>query len=278
MAMASQASLPGDVLYPVKRAIENAQTNLQPDDAAKAQTLIAHAERRLQEAEQLTAEGADASTIVETLQDFTEQSNQATELALDDYAATGDQDTIGELRSFADDSMDDLNELGDLVPADARPALITAAQTMRQADSAAFQVCPTCGEGAVTELPEFATASAIMVSDLSGLLSSEQTPRTLDLDKVEEIAEQQAAEERRPQRQEDTGGGDDTTPPTADPGTDDPATDPPDVDPPNTPIQDLRDKIKDGLGGGQSGPRDPAEVLTGVVSGVGGLADGILGQ
>lgn len=275
MAMASQASLPGDVLYPVKRAIENAQTNLQSDDAAKAQTLIAHAERRLQEAEQLTAEGADASTVAETLQDFTEQSNQATELALDDYAATGDQDTIGELRSFADDSMDKLNELSDLVPADARPALITAAQSLRQADSAAFHICPTCGEGAVTELPEFATASATMVSDLSGLLSSEQAPWTLDLDRVEEIAGQQAAEERKLQQQEDTGGGEDTPPPTADPGTDGPATDPPDVDPPKPPIQDLRDKIKDGLGGGQSGPLDPVEVLT---SGVGGLADGILGQ
>ena len=133
MADGSQSALPGDVLYPVKRAIENAQTNLQSDDAAKAQTLIAHAERRLEEAEQLTAEGADATTVAETLQDFTEQSNQATELALDDYAATGDQDAIGDLRSFADESMDDLGILGDVVPADARAALITAAQSVRQA-------------------------------------------------------------------------------------------------------------------------------------------------
>ena len=122
MAMASQSALPGDVLYPVKRAIENAQTNLQSDDADKAQTLIAHAERRLEEAEQLTAEGADATTIAETLQDFTEQSNQAAELALDDYAATGDQDAIGDLRSFADESMDDLSNLGEVVPEDAAPA------------------------------------------------------------------------------------------------------------------------------------------------------------
>ena len=63
MAMASQAALPGDVLYPVKRAIENAETNLQSDDADKAQHPIAHAENRLEEAEQLTAEGADAATV-----------------------------------------------------------------------------------------------------------------------------------------------------------------------------------------------------------------------
>ena len=179
MAVASQSALPGDVLYPVKRAIENAQTNLQSDDAAKAQTLIAHAERRLEEAEQLTAEGASATTVAATLQDFTEQSNQATELALDDYAATGDQEAIGELRSFADDSMDDLGNLGDVVPADARPALITAAQSVLQLDSAAFQVCPTCGDGAITELPDgFALQSASLdAEDLAGLLSLQDTTR-----------------------------------------------------------------------------------------------------
>ncbi len=63
MAMASQAALPGDVLYPVKRAMENAHTNLQSGDAAKAETLIAHAQARLDEAQQLTAEGADAGTV-----------------------------------------------------------------------------------------------------------------------------------------------------------------------------------------------------------------------
>ena len=216
MAMASQAALPGDVLYPVKRAIENAQTNLQSDDAAKAQTLIAHAERRLQEAEQLTADGAGASTVAATLQDFTQQSNQATEFALDDYAATGDQDTIGELRSFADAAMDDLDDLGDVVPADARPALITAAQSVLQADSAAFQLCPTCGEGSVTELPEFATASAVVVTDLSGLLRLQPTALSVDLDEIEAIADAQVEKERK--QRGSTAGGDDETPPTTNPG------------------------------------------------------------
>ncbi len=43
--------------------------------------------------------------------------------------------------------MDELDALGDLVPTEARPALITAAQSVLQNDSAAFNVCPTCGEG-----------------------------------------------------------------------------------------------------------------------------------
>ena len=102
--------------------------------------------------------------MASTLQDFTEQSNQAAELALDDYAATGDQDAIGDLRSFANDSMDDLTDLGDVVPSEARPALITAAQSVLQNDSAAFHVCPTCGDGGITELPEFAATAPVSLA------------------------------------------------------------------------------------------------------------------
>jgi hypothetical protein len=281
MAVASQSALPGDVLYPVKRAIENAQTNLQSDDAAKAQTLIAHAERRLEEAEQLTAEGASATTVAATLQDFTEQSNQATELALDDYAATGDQEAIDELRSFAGDSMDDLGNLGDVVPTDARPALITAAQSVLQLDSAAFQACPTCGDGAITELPDdFALQSASLdTEDLAGLLSLQNTtesillPGLINKDKIEDIASQQ----EDPDQQDDVKAEDPNTPavdPAVDP-SDDPA-------PANDPIKDLSDKIKDGLGGGNNdddnnnnGPSDPVDDA---VDTVGTVVDGIVGM
>jgi hypothetical protein len=282
MAVASQAALPGDVLYPVKRAIENAQVNLQSDDADKARTLIAHAERRLQEAEQLTAEGADAETVAETLQDFTDQSNQATELVLDDYAATGDEEAVGELRTFADDSMDDLGDLGDVVPADARPALITAAQSVLQLDSAAFQACPTCGDGPVTELPDFANASAL-VEDLNNLLSLKPTaesvavPTTdIELAEVEEIAGK--TKDPKPEQPDDVT--------TEDPGL--PTVDP---DPVTDPITNLGDKIKNGLNGGKDddggknggsgGTADPVEetvtTVNTVVDGLVGIVDGILG-
>lgn len=279
MAMASQSALPGDVLYPVKRAIENAQTNLQSDDAAKARTLLAHAENRLAEAEQLTAEGADAKTVASTLQDFTDQSNQAAELALDEYASTGDQDAIGDLRTFADDSMAELNSLGDVVPTEARPALITAAQSVQQADTAAFQLCPTCGNGDVTELPEFATMS--LARSLHGLLSLQETPLTidgvLDTEKVEKIAKNEDGKtsDQEPQ------GTETRTPPTS---TDDTPTVPPvdpDVDPDDVsgPLKDLGDQIKDGLdAGGQATTTTVNETLNGVVNGIGELVDGLLGS
>jgi hypothetical protein len=279
MAMASQSALPGDVLYPVKRAIENAETNLQSDDAAKARTLIAHAENRLDEAQQLTAEGADATTVASTLQDFTEQSNQAAELALDDYQATGDQDAIGDLRSFADESMDDLTDLGDVVPSEARPALITAAQSVLQNDSAAFNVCPTCGEGGITELPPFAAEPVSLASSLNGLLSLESTPLTVkdfDIDQVEEIAQEQVdpPKDNGPKGTDDPNEGEGNGDTTVDPPTV-PEVDPEDV---TGPLQNLGQHIKDGLTGGGSKPPTVSNAVDEVVNGIGQLVDGILGK
>ncbi len=276
MAMASQAALPGDVLYPVKRAIENAHTNLQSDDAAKAETLMAHAEQRLQEAEQLTAEGADAGIVAETLQDFTEQSNQATKLALDDYAATGDQAAIGDLRAFTARSMGDLDALGDVVPIDARAALITAAQSVAQADTAAFQVCPTCGEGGVTELPEFATAPMALVTD--GLLGFEVSALAIPIENLRQEAEGMAGDgpvgPTRTGGDRNNGGPATETPDNTDVA---PVIDP--IDEPEEvtgPLGELGDKIQDEIE--RDHPGDIDDTVNGVVDGVDGLVTGILGN
>ena len=169
MAMASQDALPGDVLYPVKRAIENAQTNLQSDGAAKADTLISHAEARLGELQSLVARDRSADEVNATLQDFTDQARQASELALDDYAATGKADRIADLRAFAGDSMDVLADLGPVVPSASRSPLITATQTIRQIDAAAWEACPSCAEGGVAELPDFAALplAAVLAGDVT---------------------------------------------------------------------------------------------------------------
>lgn len=173
MAMAAQTALPGDALYPMKRALENAQTNLQSDDAARAEILLAHAEARLTEAQELAAADAAAAAISLTLHDFTEQTGQAAEAALADFAATGDGTSIAGLRAFADQSMDVLADLGAVVPDEVRPALIAASQTLRQIDAAAWEACPTCAGGDIAEVPDFATIplSAVLSGDIPGTAS-----------------------------------------------------------------------------------------------------------
>ncbi len=279
MAMASQAALPGDVLYPVKRALENAHTNLQSGDAAKAGTLIAHAQSRLDEAQQLTAEGADGGTVAETLQDFTDQANQAADLALGNYADTGDEDAVGDLRSFNAESMGELDALGEVVPTDARAALITAAQSLLQTDSAAFQICPTCGDGDVTQLPEFASAPLGLDNPLLSLASSYATI-VVPPDYLEQIEDIASRTPDHPVKGHTSGprGEDDTTPPETDPTTLPPVEPPADTTHVSQPLQNLGNHIKNGLTGGDGQAPSVEQAINEVVNGIGELVDGILGN
>lgn len=261
MAMAAQDALPGDVLYPVKRAIENAQTNLKSDGAAKADTVLSHAEARLDEVQQLTAKGADEEIIASTLQDFTDQTEQASELALDDFTATGKTQPISALRDFAADSMDVLAGLGADVPDAIRAPLITATQTVRKVDAAAWEACPTCSNDEVTRLPDFAA-----IPDVKAILGGP-------------VLDQAAA----------------TTPPKAKPGTKAGQTPPASTagaDPTDQPTQKPVDTATDGVGkvvekvtellptkkpSSGSTTTPPKGAVPELIDGVGGLLDGLGG-
>ncbi len=169
MAVASQSALPGDPLYPLKRAIENAHTSVQSDEDAKGKTMLDNASGRLDEVTALTHENDDAETISATLNAFTDQANQASDLLLKDYEQTGHEDSVEELRSFTADSMSALTALQNLIPDDARAALIQAAQTLTQIDQQALMACPTCGPSIVTQIPAFST---VALEDLKGLLNA----------------------------------------------------------------------------------------------------------
>lgn len=259
VAMAAQEALPGDVLYPVKRAIENAQTNLQSDGGSKADTLLSHAEARLDEVQELTARDADTEVIASTLQDFTDQTTQASELALDDYSATGKTQGIAELRKFAADSMDVLGALGTLVPEELRSPLITATQTVRQVDAAAWEACPTCADGGIAELPDLAT-----IEEVKALLNLPV------VDQAERTAKPEAKPDPKPAEK-----------PTAGVA--------PSESPTNGPIDDLTkdvgdaiDDITKGVTGGGGDPTDKPTsgstggVVTDLLDGLGGVLGGLL--
>ena len=162
MAMAAQTALPGDVLYPLKRAIENVETSLSVNEGAKGATMLANASGRLDEVSELSREGGldDTTAIAETLNTFTEQATAASDLLLSDYASTGDESSISDLRDFTSLSMETLSTLEDLVPAEARDELLHAARVLSQIDSEAQQACPDCGGVGITEIPKILATSS----------------------------------------------------------------------------------------------------------------------
>ena len=155
MAMAAQTALPGDVLYPLKRAIENVETGISVTEGQKGVTMLANASGRLDEVSELSRTGGpdDVPAIAETLNTFTEQATTASDLLLSDYARTGDEGSISDLRDFTSLSMETLAALETLVPGPARDELLHAAQVLTQIDAEARQACPTCGGADINEIP-----------------------------------------------------------------------------------------------------------------------------
>jgi len=165
MSVAAQNALPGDPLYPLKRAIENAQTGVQTEPDDKGKTLLDNASGRLDEVDQLSRESDDADAISETLQTFSDQASEASELLLSDYAETGQKDSVEQLRDFTADSLNTLTTLEALVPEDARASLIQAAQTLTQIDEQALMACPVCGPDVIAQIPTFTN---VALEDLLG--------------------------------------------------------------------------------------------------------------
>jgi hypothetical protein len=163
MAVAAQSALPGEMLYPLKRAIENAETGVASSPDAKARTLLDSATSRLHEVQALGREGdlgAEGQVVSTSFTDFGSQANEATDYILDDYAETGDRDLIRELRDFAGASMATLEDLEDQVPPEARDELAAAVRVVSDIDARARHACPTCGGAGVDQIPPVLLSSA----------------------------------------------------------------------------------------------------------------------
>ena len=154
MAVAAQTALPGESLYPVKRALEEAQTGIARGDAAEGGAMLASARGRLDEIDALAdrSSPASVSAISSTLETFSEQSGDASESLFAAYGANGDEALIVDLRTFTTSSIDRLSDLQSALPVSSREELVAAAEQLNDIDRRASEVCPSCG-GAPMSLP-----------------------------------------------------------------------------------------------------------------------------
>lgn len=156
ISLAAQSALPGDALYPIKRAIEDAQTGLASGDA-KTEEMLSNAASRLSEATALADRDTPEShaAVASTLEDFVEQAKAAADLAL----ASGNPQLITQLRDFAAASMIELEILDSVLPEEMHSVVSLAAKQITRIDRRALAECPSCG-GAVIDLPPIFLASA----------------------------------------------------------------------------------------------------------------------
>lgn len=169
MAVASQSALPGDVLYPLKRAMENISTGVSTSDERRGESLLSHAAGRLAEVDALSRDeqGQDLVAIENTLIAFTDQTSEASQVLIGDYAETGDETSIVELQQFTVESMGALEDLSAVLPATAQEVLVTAGTLLAEIDQTTQQLCPTCPGTTIGQVPSFlVNAAEALLGDL----------------------------------------------------------------------------------------------------------------
>jgi hypothetical protein len=171
MAVASQSAIPGDALYPLKRAIENTEAGFSRGDDAKGQAILGDASVRLEEVDKLShKKDPDAKLVTQTLNTFADQATDAGDHLLSDYEQNGDEQSIEQLHAFNEQSITALSDLSTVIPQSAHDALVNAAQVVMTIDAAAENLCPDCGTG-ITEVPGQLLADA--ATALSGLTGTQ---------------------------------------------------------------------------------------------------------
>lgn len=100
-----------------------------------------------------------------TLDAFTQESIDGSDLLIADYQATGDQSSITTVRTFTAVSMARLRVLQGSVPTGSDDQLLQAAQSLDQVQQVAIRACPTCAGPSVTQVPTVLTRSAETAND-----------------------------------------------------------------------------------------------------------------
>jgi hypothetical protein len=170
---ASAEALPGEMLYPIKRGVENVELAFHKDDPARGEYRLGQASERLAEARRLTDDGSPQSSehVAGALDDFTAQANDGAAALFRSYSQSGSQQSITEVNDFSAASAAGLAQLSGRVPTDADQSFQVAATTVSELVSKASRLCTSCATADVTGL-------AGAVSSLGGAPQDDAGPST----------------------------------------------------------------------------------------------------
>lgn len=149
----SADALPGDVLYPIKRGVEQLEITFGGGGASAGSVHLDHASERLDEAMALARSGGDADRISGALRDFTADTRAGAEQLLRAYASNDDTAAIADIRSFTREAAGQLRVLSPMLGESTDTAYTTAVKAVETADRRAIEACPTCAGGPAVQVP-----------------------------------------------------------------------------------------------------------------------------
>jgi len=149
---ASAQALPGEMLYPVKRGVENVELAFHKDDPSRGEFRLNQASERLAEARRLTESGAPQSNehVAGALDDFAEQAKDGSGALFRSYGQNGSSKDITAVNDFSATAATDLAQLSGKVPSDADQSFQTAAITVSELVTKASSLCTSCGTADVS--------------------------------------------------------------------------------------------------------------------------------
>jgi hypothetical protein len=154
MVAGSASAIPGDVLYPVKRGVENVELALQRTDEGRGTQRLEIAAERLAEARALVADGSPggARQVDALLDDFSSDAELGSADLFGAYGTGGSAAPIDAVNDFAAASAVDLSTLAADVPEEAQDALQAAADVVTDVAGQAARLCASCGTADVGSL------------------------------------------------------------------------------------------------------------------------------
>ena len=147
LVASSASALPGDVLYPVKRTVEDVELALHRSDEARGTQRLELAAERLHEVRAVIADGSPAARaqVPALLDEFSTQAEQGSASLFDAYDTDGSTASITTVNDFAAASAVDLTTMAADVPADASESISAAAAAVTDLAGQASRLCAGCG-------------------------------------------------------------------------------------------------------------------------------------
>jgi len=162
MVGASAEALPGEMLYPVKRGVENVELAFHKDDADRGSYRLTQASERLAEARRLTDDNSPQSRehVAGALDDFAAQAKDGSGALFRAYGQNGSEESITVVNDFSAAAAADLAQLSGRVPSSADQSFQNAAITVSELVNKAKSLCTTCNTADVTGLVDAVTSLA----------------------------------------------------------------------------------------------------------------------
>ncbi|EFQ83303.1 hypothetical protein HMPREF0063_11576 [Aeromicrobium marinum DSM 15272] len=169
LVASSAQAVPGDMLYAVKRGVENVEMALQRTETSRGELQLSQAGERLAEAARLAEVEGGGTAFTTSLKEFRSDAVDGSERLFDDFESSGDGDSIRSVAAFTEESSAVLADIIRVAGPGNESALELTALTITDLAAQARDLCATCADGELSDMVVVSAPTAANPSTSSPL-------------------------------------------------------------------------------------------------------------